>query len=234
MEPVFLHELFDALPVSLIGKHGPQLISYDVSIDQDNTFKLQPKAISEHLCNKIKERKIDLQSIYQTEINLGYDQILQNLYDVLEKSVILIADYGHLQSAYYHPERCNGTLKCHINQTMYTDPLKFTGACDITADVDFTSLGMSATKHGFDITGYTTQAYFLGSLNITDWLQKLSTAEEQLQATSAIKVLMLPQMMGEQIKWLGISKNVNTELTGFNFYDLKNALIMEAEQCLDG
>ena len=79
----------------------------------------------------------------------------------MRRGYIILIDYGYTRREYYHPERSQGTLICHFRHRAYADPYLLPGLQDITANVDFTALAEAGLRNGFDLAGYTTQAYFL-------------------------------------------------------------------------
>src|SRR5690606_38482391 len=88
----------------------------------------------------------------------------------LEAGVALLIDYGFPQHEYYHPQRNEGTLMCHLLHHAHSHPLQFPGIQDITAHVDFTAMADAAMTGGLEVLGYTTQARFLLNCGLLDML----------------------------------------------------------------
>lgn len=110
-----------------------------------------------------------------------------------------------------------GTLLCHYRQRAHDDPFRFVGLQDITAHVDFTATAEATVAVGLELAGYTTQAHFLLALGIAaeagDWRQ----ARE-------VKLLTLPQEMGERFKAIAFTKSLAVPLRGFALRDLAHTL----------
>ena len=84
--------------------------------------------------------------------------------------------------------------------------------------VDFTAVAEAATAVGFELAGYTTQAHFLLSLGIAEM------AGTDMTATQQVKLLTLPEEMGERFKAIGFTKGLALELQGFALRDLSHTL----------
>ncbi|MGH8283202.1 MAG: SAM-dependent methyltransferase, partial [Gammaproteobacteria bacterium] len=119
--------------------------------------------------------------------------------------------------AYYHPDRYMGTLMCHYRQRAYDDPFLYPGLQDMTAHVDFTAVAQAGTAAGFEFTGYTTQAYFLLALGLAEHATDWRRARE-------VKLLSLPEEMGERFKAIGLSRGLATPMRGFALRDLSPSL----------
>ena len=52
---------------------------------------------------------------------------------------------------FYHPDRSDGTLRCHFRHLRHDDPLVLCGLQDITSHVDFSAIARAA---GLDVAGY--------------------------------------------------------------------------------
>jgi SAM-dependent MidA family methyltransferase len=138
---------------------------------------------------------------------------------MLEQGAALFVDYGYTRAAYYHPDRHMGTLMCHYRQRAHDDPFLYVGLQDITAHVDFTSVAEAATDAGFNLGGYTTQAHFLMALGIAEAAQG-----GDMKAAREVKLLTLPEEMGERFKAIGFTKDLDLALTGFSLRDLSHTL----------
>ena len=111
-----------------------------------------------------------------------------------------------------------GTLICHYRQRAHSDPFLYPGLQDITASVDFTAVAEAATAAGLDLAGYTTQAHLLMALGITE------DVGQSLQAAQQVKLLTLPEEMGERFKAIGFTKGIDLALRGFALRDLSHML----------
>ena len=135
-------------------------------------------------------------------------------------------DYGLPRAHYYLAERRQGTLICHYRHRAFDDPFARPGLEDITAWVDFTALAEAGDAAGFDIAGYTTQAYFLAGNGIDEHLRALADADPLRAARLANEArrLMMPGEMGERFKTMAWSRGLRRAVSGFSLRDLRHTL----------
>ncbi|MEE8379013.1 MAG: SAM-dependent methyltransferase, partial [Gammaproteobacteria bacterium] len=162
---------------------------------------------------------------YQSEINLAANAWVQSIADTLEAGVVLLLDYGFPRHEYYHPERSAGTLMCHYRHRAHDDPFVYPGLQDITAHVDFTAIAETAQASGLEVSGYTSQAYFLLSNGLTELAEaNASNERDQLLCAQQIRTLTMPGEMGELFKVMALTKNYESALTGFSMLDARHKL----------
>ncbi len=163
---------------------------------------------------------------YESEYNARLPAWIAALAEVLTAGVALLIDYGHPRREYYHPERSSGTLRCYYRHRVHADPLILPGLQDITASVDFSALADAAVAAGLAVAGYTSQNYFLFGCGLESLLAAVDPADTlpYLQLASQVKVLTLPEEMGERCKAMALSKGLDIPLQGFAFYDERRRL----------
>jgi SAM-dependent MidA family methyltransferase len=163
---------------------------------------------------------------YTSEICLQLGPWIQALGRSLSRGVLLLIDYGLPRSAYYHPERSDGTLICHYRHRAHHDPLLYPGIQDITAWVDFTRVAEAAVDSGMDIMGFTTQAHFLIGAGIEQLLLRNAPANSgrAISLAGQVRKLTLPGEMGEHFKVIGLSRGLQGSLPGFELRDLTHTL----------
>ncbi len=157
---------------------------------------------------------------YQTEYRPLADGWIKSLSLALEVGAILLIDYGYSDSELYHPQRHQGSMQCFINHHAHSDGLKFVGLQDITAHVNFTQIAQSAHDNQLSIDGYTTQAGFLlenGIMEINDALAE--NDESRYRRSQELQKLLMPGQMGEVIKVMSLSKNLDADIDGFSLQD---------------
>ena len=88
----------------------------------------------------------------------------------MTKGTVLLIDYGMDRNEYHHPQRKDGTLRCHYQHKASNNPFNNIGKQDITTSVNFSDLAEHAEEAGFELSGYCTQAMFLISLGIENFL----------------------------------------------------------------
>ena len=99
---------------------------------------------------------------------------------------------------------------CHYRHHAHTDPFRFLGLQDITAHVDFTALARTGLECGLDIAAYMSQAAFLLSAGLPQWLEKNRPDDTArwLVLANAVQKLTSPAEMGELFKVLLLASRV--------------------------
>ena len=148
---------------------------------------------------------------YLAEIHPQGEAFIATLGDRLVRGAAIFIDYGFGEDEYYHPQRHMGTLVCHYQHQVDSDPLVLVGLKDITAHVNFTGIAVAAQDAGFDVLGYTNQAHFLINNGLADAMQGLD-----IIARSKAAKLMMEHEMGELFKAIMLSKGVEPwDASGF-------------------
>jgi SAM-dependent MidA family methyltransferase len=158
---------------------------------------------------------------YGSEINLRLPPWMKALGRTLDAGLVLLIDYGYPRPAYYQPDRTMGTLMCHLRHQAHGDPYTHIGLQDITAHVDFTAVAEAGVAAGFDLAGFTTQANFLIGCGID---RILADAPDAFDLAPGAKQLLLPSIMGERFKVMGLTKEIDGALCGFSIRDLTQRL----------
>jgi SAM-dependent MidA family methyltransferase len=142
----------------------------------------------------------------------------------LDEGALLLIDYGLPRAQYYHPQRIDGTLRCHFKHRAHNDPLILVGVQDISSWVDFTRVAKAGEAAGLDLSGFTTQAGFLIGSGIEELL--LADADDLTRArrTGEAGRLLLPAEMGEAFKVMALSRGLQSPLRGFTLQDLAHSL----------
>ena len=144
----------------------------------------------------------------------------------LAAGAALLIDYGFPRGEYYHPQRIEGTLMCHLRHVAHADPLVAVGIQDVTAHVDFTAMAEAALEGGLEVAGYTSQAGFLMNAGLAEALAELdpSDARAYAQAIAPVQKLVSPAEMGELFKVLALARGVAQPLVGFAHGDRRHSL----------
>ena len=192
------------------------LASLDVEV-VDNKFEWVKTfhETTSHGIDKIIDR-YSLTEGYCSEYCPSASALLKTLSSILQYGYCLFIDYGYSGAEYYHPQRSDGTLRCHFKHLAHNDPLIYPGLQDITAHVDMTALAESAIVSELDVIGFVDQANFLVNAGLMDGLLDLKLSPEaQLSLSNEIKRLTLPSEMGEVFKVLALGKSVEHGLSAF-------------------
>lgn len=161
------------------------------------------------------------------------DGWLNSLSAAMDRGVVLLADYGLPRRQLLHPDRMQGSLRCHYRHYAHGDPFVYPGLCDITAWVDFSAVAESASRAGFEVAGFTTQTAFLMGAGIEEELQTMASdldpsSPEYLSLARGARTLLLPGEMGESVKFMMLTKNLEegdlSHELSFTLRDMRDSL----------
>lgn len=222
---VVANELLDALPVHCFSIEADGVKERFVSWSDDRFQWSSGEPETTQLRDQIKTLAGDLPVGYVSEINLAANAWISSIAQMMESGVVLLIDYGFPRDEYYHPQRSTGTLMCHYRHRAHDDPFVYPGLQDITAHVDFTAIAEAAVDTGLDVSGYTSQAYFLLGNGLTELADECENNEkEQLLVAQQIRTLTMPGEMGELFKVMALSKKFDSPLRGFSMMDNRHKL----------
>jgi SAM-dependent MidA family methyltransferase len=209
---ILANEVLDAMPVHRFGYwHG--LKEYYVA-NKNGALAWELGPLSAGLATPLEQLETEFADGYSSEINLLLPGWIASLEAILAEGVILLMDYGMTRREYYHTDRGCGTIICHYRHRAHANPFWWPGLQDITTQVDFTAVAISAASVGLDIHGYAIQAAFLLNCGITDFLMG---QEDHVRSALSRQVqrLLLPGDMGEAFKVMALTKNFSENLLGF-------------------
>ena len=234
---VIANELLDAMPVHLLRLSGTQNFERFVALDKEQAFVWQDQSIEDPRLNDIADeiRNIhrSMQALndkpgrdYITEVNLLAMDWIRSIADMMEQGAILLVDYGYTTREYYHPQRFMGTLMCHYQHHRHDDPFYLPGMQDITAHVNFSHIARSAEAAGLTLCGFTTQAHFLMAGGLVELTRDLDPDDvvRFTETARQIKMLTLPEEMGELFKVILLAKGKALSLPAFQFQDFSQRL----------
>jgi SAM-dependent MidA family methyltransferase len=161
---------------------------------------------------------------YTSEVNLRVGPWIATLGERLERGIGLVFDYGLPRTHYYHPQRVEGTLRCHFRQRAHDDPFINLGLQDITAWVDFTRVAEAAACGGLEVSGFATQAAFLLALGLEGIVAGAADAVGRARLAGEARRLVMPEEMGEAFKVMALARGYDTPLQGFTLQDLRRQL----------
>ncbi len=214
---VLANEVLDAMPVNRLYKKG-KWIELGVTFD-DGRFcwaDYSDSGAAVELIKVIDQQYGPLVDGYATEINLNYLPWLRSISESSHQLVVLLIDYGYPQSQYYCTDRHKGTLLCHYHHRAHDDVFILPGLQDVTASVDFDAVADAAIASGFELAGLVSQSQFLLENGLLDEVGFSDSSDDtlaRLDLAQQIKTLTLPDEMGEKFKVMGLTKNLEIELT---------------------
>lgn len=211
---VLANEVLDAMPACLFTmKNGVK--ECVVKIENDALVHCISETENPALIAHLQRDQIDLAENYTSEVNLYLPGWMSSVSNLLSRGVVFIIDYGFPRHEYYHSDRSMGTLMCHYRHHAHSNPLIFPGIQDITAHVDFTAVAESASDNDFDVVGFTNQAAFLMNCGLLDFLDNPIDEKKRRLQNQQILQLTSPSEMGELFKVMGLLKNCEIDLIGF-------------------
>jgi len=222
---ILANEVIDAIPCERMIKRDNQWLRMGVSFKREKFVdclldEVDTAELPEEL--KINGFTDDYPEGYRTEYRPLAKGWIKALSNSLEQGAILLVDYGYAETELYHPQRTTGSLACFIKHHSHSDPYQYVGLQDITAHVDFTQVARSAEEFLLEVEGYTTQAGFLlenGITEISDKLDENETDEQRYKHSQELQKLLMPGQMGEVIKVMLLSKDLEVEIKGFSLQD---------------
>jgi len=226
---IVANEVLDAMPVECFRINEGAVEQMRI-VSRDG--RLQPVHVvfddaTVEQVRKIEQRRGEVfNDGYCSEFNPAINPWLDSLYNILDRGLVLLIDYGYPVQEYYLDERDSGTLVCHYQHRAHADPLWYPGLQDITAFVDFSAVAYAAVDAGFEVSGYTSQAMFLLGCGLGELHQLVVSDDpkQQLLLAQQIKTLTLPSEMGERFKAMALSKEMDLPLIGFAMQDYRNRL----------
>ena len=191
------NEVLDAMPVQIIARVNGEWFERGIAVEGGQlVWANRPTELRPPL-------EVDGEHDYETEIHPQGEAFIRTLGERLDRGAAFFIDYGFGEGEYYHPQRHMGTMVCHYQHQVDSNPLEKVGLKDITAHVNFTGTAVAAQDTGFEVLGYTTQAHFL----INCGLQAKLDAMDATERPNAMK-LMMEHEMGELFKVIGLAKGV--------------------------
>ena len=222
---ILANEVVDAIPCERIKRVDGQWLQLGVSHNKQEFIDcLMPLNNDYELPGPLSGK--DTVNSYQDDYTTEYRPLakgwIKALANSLDSGAILLVDYGYSESEFYHPQRVLGSLTCFISHHSNSQPLQYVGLQDITAHVDFTQIARTAFDNSLEISGYTTQAGFLlenGITDINDEISENEAPEQRYKRSQELQKLLMPGQMGEVIKVILLSKNLESEIKGFTLQD---------------
>jgi SAM-dependent MidA family methyltransferase len=161
---------------------------------------------------------------YASEVCLRVQPWIASLSACLARGVLLLCDYGLPRRHYYHRERASGTLRCHFKQRAHADPYINVGVQDITAWVDFTRIAEAALAANLTVSGFATQAAFLLAAGLEGFVAEADDGAQRARLAGEARRLVLPEEMGEAFKFMALTRDYDSPLSGFALQDLRHLL----------
>jgi len=226
------NELLDSFPVHVIQKDKGCWSELYVDYTPENQFTEVLRPLENPF---LKEYVVmlpdDIPQPYRTEVNPDIKKWVQGVSSKMDQGFLLTIDYGYTWNEYFAPHRNRGTVLGYHAQRVVDNVLQMPGHIDITAHVNFSDLVRWGSEVGFSPIGYAPQYAFLGGLDFENTFKKIYGEINPFSPEmAAVKMLIMPQGMGESHKVLvqskGFSSN-NFKLSGFSFANHVKSLLTD-------
>lgn len=215
---ILANEVIDALPVARFEICDGGLLEQCVVVENDRLdWTTAPPRPRLRRAFESLRAAVDppLAAGYSSELCVDLPEWLRTVTEPLRRGCALFVDYGYPRGEYYHPDRSGGTLVCHYRHRAHFDPFVWPGLTDLSAFVDFTAVAEAGHDAGLDVAGFTSQAGFLLSMGVHELVDEADNDTERMQRAGELKRLTLPAEMGEKFKVLGLTRDFDKRLNGF-------------------
>lgn len=225
---VVANEVLDSMPVERFVRRDA-IYEQRVVWDQDR-FAIVEDFASGALTVAVEALERDLgvrfPDGYESEVSLAAPAWAAQIVTSVKDGVVFLFDYGLSQREYYALDRSGGWLRCHFRHRAHSDALILPGIQDITAWVDFSAIATAAVGAGAEIAGYVDQAHFLlgGGLDAELAMMSSATTVAGAELSAQVKMLTLPENMGEHFKCMGLARGMNTIPSALQLADRTHTL----------
>jgi SAM-dependent MidA family methyltransferase len=207
----FSNELLDSMPVRLISRESGEDWKERQVDGAGDAFAFVTRPIAD---DKLRQHLEKLprsgDQLYETEVNLGALDWIDDVARKLTRGFVLAVDYGYPRDEFYAAERTTGTLQCRAEHRAVSSPLEEIGRADITAHVDWTSVAERAEEAGLPLIGFTDQHHF-----ITGLLTRRTPEESERRA---LQTLLHPELLGARFQYLALGRDAPDQpLSGFRY-----------------
>ncbi len=223
------NEVLDALPVKrILFQRNAAAQELGVVVNAAGTLAWDVRPAGTALLEETERLRSGLlrpwPEHYESELCLLLHPWLTAVTASLQRGVALFVDYGLPRNEYFHPDRSQGTLRCHYRQQAHEDPFAHPGLEDITAWVDFTRVAEAGEAAGLDVRGDATQAAVLLGLGIEALIANTPDDSTRIRRASEARQLLLPTGMGETFKAMALGRGFEAPLAAFSVRNLRARL----------
>ena len=186
------NEFLDSFPVHRVTLCQGKLREVYVTLRGEELAETLGEPSTPALAARLEGLGIELAEGQAAEINLGLEGWAEEAGAALVAGFVLTIDYGHPAAELYSlARRPRGALTTFYRHVQTDAPLRRIGRQDMTAQVDFTSVGNAGRRVGLELLGYTSQRQFLRNLGLEEWQRRLSSLGLPQRETQANRAGML-------------------------------------------
>lgn len=207
------NEFLDALPVRRLIYKREGWAEEVVGLDPKGDFTFGLRPADPALVAYLPRMLIYPQEYDRIEISPVLNQNLKCTYNRMQKQngIALFLDYGYPQSSYGDTVQA---VQKHHPVSLFHEP----GRSDITAHVNFETVGTLAMESGLTIHGPARQGDFLNRLGIHDRMAVLhrnATDRQKIDLQNSINRLVSYDQMGRLFKVMAITADPMLTVEGF-------------------
>lgn len=181
---IFSNELFDALPVHVIENGDDGIREIMITVQDGMLREISVPISNRKIIDYLNWSGLSLTEYQRIEIPLQMVEMIQQLAMVLEKGLILTADYGYTNEEWEHPARRSGSLRGYAKHQQLHNVLEMPGHIDITSHIHFDGFIAAGKMNGLDLIGKWRQDEFLLTAGI---LEELAMHEDTDPFSAASK-----------------------------------------------
>jgi len=177
---ILSNELLDAMPVHRVSARDEGMLELFVGWDGRRFVEEFRPPSTPALEDYFSRLGIDPPARCLTEVNLDAECWMGEAAARLSSGFLITFDYGYEAAELYAPWRTEGTLLTFYHHNPGSDPYLRLGRQDMTAHVDFTTVGRAGEQAGLATLGLVSQSQFLSNLGISEAL-RLGESDRNLE-----------------------------------------------------
>jgi len=166
---VISNELLDAFPVARFKVIESSIHQVFVTLnDDENIIEVTEKCSNPQIIDYLDSLENPLMEGHKGEFNVGIDDWMCKVSDILYKGFVMTIDYGGYKDEVYSKSNIRGTLQTYYKHAYGLSPYQKVGKQDLTAKVDFSRVINAGYDQGICDIGLIQQADFLKSNGINE------------------------------------------------------------------
>ncbi|PZC47157.1 MAG: SAM-dependent methyltransferase, MidA family/SAM-dependent methyltransferase, MidA family [Chloroflexi bacterium] len=166
---VISNELLDAFPVARFRVIEGSINEVFVTLDEnENIIEVTEKCSNPQINEYLASLENPLQEGHKGEFNVGIDDWMRKVTDILSKGFVITIDYGGYKEDVYSKSNSKGTLQTYYKHVYGLSPYQKVGQQDLTAKLDFSRVIDAGYANGMCNIGLIEQAEFLKNNGIKE------------------------------------------------------------------
>ncbi len=168
------NELIDCFPVHRFRiKHGSILEIY-VTLDKESEFiEVLGEPSTSFMIDSLKDLIHIFPEGFTGEVRFNIKPWMKQISSALDKGFVMTIDYGYEKKDMCHRNRFNGTIQTYHEHIQGSNPYRYIGSQDITADVNFSHLETEGKLVGLQSLELLPQEDFLKGLGFDQMRHRL-------------------------------------------------------------